>query len=75
MLRTLLNDSFLKHEIIEMKSKHKLKFGNGQPKAQARADANLLRLGRKLNLTTITRQYKDDDTVHKCVDFILSEKM
>lgn len=44
VLRALLNDLFLKHEIIEMKNKYKLKFGNGQPKAQARADANTLRL-------------------------------
>ena len=57
-----------------MKNKYKLKFGNGNPKAQARSDANILRLGRKLTLTIITRQCKADDIVHKCVDYILSDK-
>ncbi len=75
VIRAILNDAFLRHEIKEMKDgEHALHFGNGQPVSQARDDGKLLRLGKKLNLKTITRQNKSDCTVHKCVDFILNEQ-
>ena len=74
VLRAVLNESFLRHEIVDMKKNYNLKQGNGQPVEQARNDAKTLRLGNKLNLSTITRQFKDDLTIIKCVDFVLSDK-
>ena len=74
VIRAVLNESFLKHEIREMKNgNHKLKQGNGQPVEQARSDADLLRIGHKLSKTLITRQKRTDNTIRKCVDFILSD--
>ena len=73
VIRAILNDSFMQHEIKEMKNNYNLKIGHGQPLAQARSDAELLRKGQKLNLKTITRQYKTDSTIKKCVDFILCD--
>ncbi len=49
-----------------------MKLGN-DAKAQARADAVEMRQGKKLILKSITRQNKDDKTIQKCVDFILSD--
>ena len=75
VIRAILNESFLRHEIKEMKDgEHKLRFGNGQPVSQAQNDGMLLRVGKKLNLKTITRQYKTDAIIKKCVDFILSDQ-
>ena len=57
VIRAVLYESFLKHEIREMKDgKHKLKQGNGQPVDQARSDADLLCVGHKLSKTLITRK-------------------
>ena len=54
VIRAILNESFLKHEIREMKdSDLKLKQGTGQPVIQARSDADLLRVGKKLSKTII----------------------
>ena len=73
VIRAILNESFLKHEIKDMKKKHNLKQGNGQPVAQARSDAIMLSQGNQLKLKTITRQCKLDSTIYKCVDFVLSK--
>ena len=73
VIRAILNEVFLTHEIKDMKKKHNLKQGNGQPVAQARSDAITLSQGKQLKLKTITRQCKLDSTIFKCVDFILSE--
>ena len=55
MIRAIINESFLKHEVREMKDdeKYKLKQGNGQLVDQARSDANLLRNGNNLSKTLI----------------------
>ena len=75
VIRAILTDCFLRHEIKEMKNgPYQLKLGNGQSVAQAQQDGMQLRVGKQLNLKDITRQYKADVTVHKCVDFILCEK-
>lgn len=60
VIRAIINESFLKHEVREMKDdeKYKLKQGNGQPVDQARSDADLLRNGNNLSKTLITRQKK-----------------
>ena len=60
VIRVIINESFLKHEVREMKDdeKYKLKQGNGQPVDQARSDADLLHNGNNLSKTLITRQKK-----------------
>jgi len=72
VVRAIIHDSFLSHEVKALKKKYGLKLGN-DANAQARADALEMRQGRKLIIKTITRQNKDDRTVQKCVDFILSD--
>ena len=75
VIRAILTDSFLRHEIKEMKNgPYQLKLGNGQPLAQAQQDGMKLRVGKQINLKSITQQYKADVTIHKGVDFILCDK-
>ena len=50
VIRAILYDSFMRHELKEMKDDYGFKIGHGQPLAQAKTDANLLRQGKKLNL-------------------------
>lgn len=73
VIRAILNDSYLKHEVLRLKQTYGLKQGNGQPVRQARKDADELRHGRRLNIKTIIRKCKDESIVQKCVDFILSD--
>ena len=60
------------HEIKTFKNKYGLVQGTGQAIQQAQADLELS-LGRKIKITQSTRQCKDDYTIKKCVDFILSD--
>ena len=73
VIRAILYDSFMRHELKQMKDDYGFKIGHGQPLVQARTDGQLLRTGQKLKLKKITRQYKSDYTIHKCVDFILCD--
>ena len=55
VIRAILTDSFLCHEIKEMKNgPYQLNLLNGQPVAQAQQDGMQLRVGKKLNLKSIT---------------------
>ena len=55
VIRAILTDSFLRHEIKEMKNiPYQFKLGNGQPFAQAQQDGMELRVDKQLNLKSIT---------------------
>ena len=73
VLRAVLNESFLTHEVKSFKSTYGLVQGTGQAIQQASTDAMDLSMGRKIKITQSTGQCKNDYTIKKCVDFILSD--
>jgi len=73
VIRAVINESFLTHEIASFKQCHGLKQGTGQAVQQARTDGIELSHGRKLKIKVIKRQFRNDTTINKCVNFILSD--
>ena len=73
VIRAILNESFLTHEIKSFRDGYGLIQGTGQAVQQARADAIDLSHGKKIKLKVIKRQFRKDSTISKCVKFILSD--
>ena len=65
VIRSIITESFLTHEIQSFRDDNGLKLGTGQAVQQSRLDAIELKHGRKLKLKVIKRQFRMDSTIEK----------